>query len=117
MRRERLYRYAYRNADTGCGAGCSPVMIVSKCACTCSMVKPAWYDAGWGADTSSEAISIVWSSFETVGELACRPASIHLAWRPCQPTARVASSCFCFVKRPSHNVLELTVMAEEVHGG
>lgn len=92
-------------------------MTALKCVCACSMVKPAWNGTGRGAESSSEAISIIGSSSETFGELAHRPASVRLAHRLYQRFARVANSCFYSVERLSHNALELVVMAKVVHRG
>lgn len=92
-------------------------MAVMKCACACSMVKSVWNDARRGAESSSEAISIAGSSSKNFGEPAHMPASVRLKQRLCQLPARVASLCFYFVERLSHNALDHVVMAEVVHKG
>lgn len=57
---------ACHNAGIGCGPGCSSAMTMSKCACVCSMVKPAWTDTG-GAPA---------------GHRTTPPSSVHLRSSP-----------------------------------
>ena len=66
--------------------------------------------------SSLDPVSIVGLSSKSSGELAGKPASIHLARRLCQVVARVVISCFISIDRLYHRAFLLTAMVDVVQG-